>query len=100
MLYVSESYVNATENSLFGDSEVYETSYDTPGDLYRAMQREYGRCTSKVYIDAEGGPKQVGWVFQSRQRYEDAPDTYLREVWVTVHEAPPTKTTEYHYAAL
>lgn len=77
-----------------GDSEVYETAFDKPGDLYRASMRHHGRCISKVYVD-DG--VQVGWVFVKRMRYEDDPGTFLAETWVTVHTAPPTTTVEYHY---
>jgi hypothetical protein len=88
MLYVQESYINATKGYCYGDSPVYETFTDDRGVLYREMQREYGRCTSKVYIDDPeiGAPKAIGWVFQKRVPYADDPnETYLREVWVTVH---------------
>lgn len=111
MLYISETFINQTEGYRFGESGVYETYFedDEIGKLFRSLQQEYGRCTSKVYIDTDEGTKQIGWVFEKRMEYEDSrpryddygrrqkPDTYIREVWVTVHEAPPTKTTEYHY---
>ncbi len=100
-LYVQETYRNATEDHGIGESDVYETFTDSPGDLYRAMQREYGRCVSKVYIDKAGGPPlAIGWVFQGRDKYEDTDETYLREVWVTLHDAPDTVTREHHYHAL
>lgn len=84
-----------------------------------------GRCTGKVYVDvpegdmsvAAGGPaeapaerpdgkmtvaRQVGWVFVARNpepvNRNDSQPTGLREAWVTVHEAPPTVVTTYHYA--
>ena len=37
----------------------------------------------KVYV-GEGTP--VGWVFQKKTEYTDCSETYLREVWVTLHE--------------
>ncbi len=62
------------------------------------MRREYGRCVGRVYHDTPSGTKAIGWVFQSRVLYEgERKATYLREVWVTVHTAPPTRTVEYHY---
>lgn len=101
-LHVSEEYVNATEGHRFGNSEVYDTGRETAGEVYRAMRREYGRCVSKVYVDTPKGSRAVGWVFLSRQQYEDARDNresafYLREVWVTLHDAPDTVTTESHF---
>lgn len=100
-LYAQETYVDLTKGGCYGESDVYETMYDNPGDLYRACQRDYGRCTSRVYIDeANGQARPIGWVFVKRATYEDArkpTDTYLQETWVTVHKSPPTKTIEYHY---
>jgi len=105
-LYAQESFVNATKGYRFGDSDPYETYCETPGELYRAMRREDGRCIGRVYQDdANGVAKAIGWVFVSRQRYEDArgndpDDYYLREVWVTVPDAPDTVTRERHYHAV
>jgi len=98
MLYCQEEYVNATKGYRCGNSDVYETFTDNRGELYRAMVKEYGRCVSKIYVDVAGKAKPVGWCFVKRRKYEDCDETYLQEVWVTVHEAPPTKTTQHHYA--
>ena len=88
--------MNLTENYRYGDpSHIYETYHETRSELFRAMQKEYGHCTSKVYVN-EGVP--IGWVFESVVRYDDTDEPFLREVWITVHSAPPTKTIEYHYA--
>ena len=98
-LWIDERFINRDVNASFGDTGVYETSYDAPGELFRALQREYGRCISKVYIDTQDGEtKSIGWVFQSRDKYEDSEDTYIREVWVTIHNGPPARTIEYDYA--
>lgn len=88
-LWVRESFVNETEGYRFGDSDTYETYTDDLGRLFKDMQREYGRCISKSYVDAEGGPRQVGWVFEKWMQYEDAPDYYTRSVWVEVFTVPP-----------
>jgi hypothetical protein len=60
----------------------------TMGELYRAMRDEYGRCMSKVYRDdpEHGEPLHIGWFFESRQRYEDTGEPYLRGAWVIVGE--------------
>lgn len=61
--------------------------------------RHPGGMALQHYYQAE--PKQVGWVFQARARYEDRPSqTYLREVWVTVVTGPDTVTRTEHYADL
>ena len=109
-LFVQESAVNVTEGYRCRDSEVYETMYDTRGDLYRAMQAEHGRCVGKVYvenvfpdtfavvdIDKDNNQIVVGWIFQKLARYTDTNEPYLLETWVTVHDAEPTRTIEYHY---
>lgn len=100
-LHIQESYVNATKGHRFGESEIYDTGKETPGELYRACMKEYGRCASKVYVDTASGPRPIGWVFVSRQRYDDARDNrpesyYVRETWITVHKAPATVTKKEH----
>lgn len=92
-LYVTETYVNATEGYRFGETdEPVPTDTGEAGEVYRKCAAEYGRCTGKVYVDGHdgnGAPLHVGWVFQKRMRYEDAPHlTYVREVWVTLHDGP------------
>jgi hypothetical protein len=42
----------------------------------------------------------IGWTFQKRQRYDGSKEYFLQEVWVTLHQASPTKTIEYHYLDL
>lgn len=96
-----------------GESDPYETDYETPGELYRLGVREHGRCAGKVYIDRKDGPVAVGWIFEKRDRYEDCyrsgrahldPVTgehkdrhkpecyYLRRTWVTLYERGPERT--------
>lgn len=94
---VSESYVNATQGYRYGDTEPEDYGYDNLGELYRALRRENGRCVGKVYTDKDGA---IGWVFVKRVPYDDSDETYLREVWVTVHTAPDTVTRERHYASV
>lgn len=97
---IFETYVNETRGYQFGDSGWQETCY-TPankGRLFLDLQREYGRCISKMYVDSlkENRTKQVGWVFQKKMQYEDSDDWYLREVWVEyrlpVEKAERTET--------
>jgi hypothetical protein len=102
-IHIQETYINRTVNSMIGESEVYDTgrNENEKGGLFRDLQREYGRCKGKVYIDTtDGNTKAIGWVFEGRDKYEDVPEeSYLREVWVSLHDAPPTQTVEYHYLA-
>lgn len=104
-LYIEVQY----RGDWWGEDPITETRYETTGDLFRALagRGQYpwetlGRCTGKVYLDGPDGAVQVGWVFVARNpepvnRGDEQP-TGLREAWVTVHEAPPTRTTTYHYA--
>lgn len=69
----------------------------TPGDIFRASQKEFGRCISRAYIDTAEGVKAIGWVFVKRDRYEDTGETFLHETWVTLlteYDARPRVT--YH----
>jgi len=90
-MLIREEYVNATEGHRFGDSgEPYATFTDDIGKLFRSLQRENGRCVSKVYIDTKSaGTVQVGWVFQKREAYERCRGKqayYIRETWVTLYD--------------
>ena len=50
-LFVKESYIDRTRDACYGETDVYETAYANLGDLYRALAKEYGRCTGKVHVD-------------------------------------------------
>lgn len=97
MLLIQETFVNATEGYRFGEGEPYEPYTEDTGKLFRAMQKEYGRCTGHIYIDGPEGTKKVGWVFIKTMQYEDCTKTYEREVWVTLHDAQPETKVTHHY---
>jgi len=96
----------------WGEDPAHETSYETTGDLFRALSRgnklrpweeTMGRCTGKVYVDGpDGAARQIGWVFEARNpepvNRGDTQPTGLRIAWVTVHDAPETVTRTPHYA--
>ena len=102
-MWVLEAFINRTRGYSFGESDWYESYHDTTGSLFRAMQREYGRCTSRMYMDrpsrfdGPSSPVQVGWVFEKVMTYEDARppygdnDRYVREVWVQVSSTEPKR---------
>lgn len=87
--------VNATRGYRFDESELPVGEIfcaRTEGDLVLIPRKElfddlvgdYGRCTGRVYVDSEERAIPVGWVFESRQKYQDdSSQTYLREVWVS-----------------
>lgn len=89
--------VNETKGYRLGSSEVYETWCETIGELFLEMQREYGRCVSKVYI---GEGTQIGWVFEKLQTYTDCDEQYLMQTWVTIHQSKPVKSITYDYMEL
>lgn len=104
-MLIEETHVNATEGYLMGEPSriaLEDTIFGeegTPGEIFRFARSEYGRCTSKVYVDTEDGPKAIGWVFVKREQYEDAPETYLHETWVTLLERYEVRT-ERDYAGI
>lgn len=83
MLVINESLVNKTNNVFCGESEFYEPFTDHLGDLFRSLQKTYGRCTGKVYIDAPDGRSwPVGWVFEKKDKYDDGSGTFIAETWI------------------
>ena len=86
-ILIEENYVNETEGHRLGDSGVYESWCETPGDVFRAMQQEYGKCVGM----------HVGWVFEKLQKYTDCDKTYLMQTWITLHESKPVKSITYDY---
>jgi hypothetical protein len=104
MLQIRETFVNATKGYRFRETEWYEPFTQDRGELYRSLQKEYG-AAKRMYVDrpepwdlsAVGQPRSrteaCGWVFSSRELYEDASDKrpedyYTREVWVDVRDVP------------
>lgn len=95
---ISEVYVNATEGYQVGESGPYEPFTDHRGQLFRALQREHGRCVSRLYIDRRvpavpDDPtatayrltaEPIGWVFEKRATYTDTGEPYTHETWVEV----------------
>lgn len=85
------THVNATEGHIFSEyTEPLDEAFSA-AELYRLGSREYGRCTGKVYIDqrvddpsqGSGHTAHIGYVFVSRERYEDTGEPYLRETWIS-----------------
>ena len=83
---IKETWVNRTKNYIVGETEYYESFTDNVGQLFRSLQKEFGRCTSKVYIDLPNEVNPVGWVFVKMVKYDDTDDYYLQETWVTVEQ--------------
>ncbi len=90
MIWLSEDYVDRSHGHSYGDCKPYETYFEDAeiGSLFLSLQREFGRCTGKMFIDRSGQVQHVGWVFEKRVQYSDCDEIYLREVWVTLYTAP------------
>jgi hypothetical protein len=103
---IRETWIDATREAGIGESGWYEPYTDDRGELFRAMQREYGGCVSKVYREVPQGDASAnpgvaapaadrqaivtetgGWVFSKRQQYTDSNATYVAETWVEVDES-------------
>jgi len=86
--HIRETAVNATAEHMIGeydqpiDETVFADDYSMAA-LYRFGISEYGRCTSKVYIDTSDGTKHIGYVFVKRTKYQDSNETYLHETWLS-----------------
>jgi hypothetical protein len=96
-MLIEEIYTDYTNNLRLGESGIFKPFTEDIGELFKSLQSEYGRCISKVYIDIEDKACPIGWVFQKRVKYDDCNETYLRSVWVTLHNEKPTVKTTYNY---
>jgi hypothetical protein len=92
-IVMREQWVNRTENHLLGDSGWYESFTDKEAVLFRSLQKEYGRCTGKVYVDLPSEEaRPIGWVFIKRDKYDDTDEYFLKETWIDLrHRYPLTE---------
>ena len=96
-ILIKETWVNEDQNCINGCSEVYETYTDNIGDLFRTLQCEYGKCTSKMYIDLDNVSHAIGWVFEKIAHYTDTREPYKLVTWVELHNSRPVTTIENDY---
>jgi len=68
-----------------------------PGEIFRFCQKEYGKCTSSIYVDAKKGVKRIGWVFRRKEKYTDCDKWYIHEVWITLLEKEDTVIRKQHF---
>jgi hypothetical protein len=100
-IWVKESYFSKAprknedgegdfERSFMGDSKWHESFTDDKSKLFRNCQKEFGGCTSKIYLNIPMGDGTydtrdgLGWVFEKRTKYEDCNETYIQEVWCEI----------------
>ena len=97
-LWINEEYVNRSKGWFFGETGPYETCHSTEerDKLFLSLQRQYGRCQGKMYVDRkDGSTLQIGWVFEKQTHYENTHEPYLQETWITVWSIPPQKVPEH-----
>jgi len=95
---IKETWVNQTKGYQCGDSGLYEPFTDNIGKLFRALQKEFGKCVSSMYIGKNNTDSQkIGWVFEKKMKYTDTKETYIQETWVELHEQKPDVKITNHY---
>jgi len=100
-MLIEEYQENISAGYGLGSSGLYEPFTEDVGALFHALQREHGRCTSRVYVDGPAGEGiPIGWHFEKRARYGDTGEPYLLGTWVMLHEEEPTVTRAPHYRFL
>ena|ERR1043166_338667 len=100
-MYIQETFINRTEDHIIDRTDVYLPWTGDKGKLFTSLQKEYGRCTGKVYVNTKDGKtKAIGWVFEGKDSYTDTKDTYIREVWVVLHKRQPSKVVTHYYEEL
>ena len=84
-LMIRETYVNENTGWAYGETEWYEPFTSNLGQLFRYLQKEYGRA-SCMYMDGlDGDSFKIGWVFTKRTKrtkYTDSDNTYVSTVWI------------------
>jgi hypothetical protein len=69
--------------TIFGGDSTEDSIIVDKKELFNWLQKTYGRCISKVYID-DG--TSIGWMFQARVKYDDCKDTFIKETWISIVE--------------
>lgn len=91
--------VNEDTNTQFSEwteplSSTYMGEDATKGEIFLALQKEYGRCTSKIYFEyTSRADRECGWYFVKRDRLSDTGESYLRGAWVMLLTQPEGNPT-------
>jgi len=96
-ILIEEETVDRKQNAIYYQSGVYETRFDNVKRLFEFCQQEFGRCTSKVYIDVKGKAMAIGWVFEKTEHYTDTKEPFKAESWITLHRREPKRTVKHFY---
>ena len=91
-------YSDSDAESLIGSEEPFEPCTDNLKDLFKSLQKEHGRCTSKMYIDLPNGKvKHIGYCFKKKIKYDDFKEYFNRIAWITYLEEEDTVIRTKHY---
>ncbi len=88
-LFIEEVWNNQTEGYQMGSSGVYESFTDNLNELFQSCQKEYGRCVSACFVDLNGKPKKIGWVFEKKSKFTDVDKYFIQHTWISIHEKEP-----------
>jgi hypothetical protein len=61
-IYIQETWIDQKNKSIIGETDIYETFTDSKGKLFKALQNEYGRCISKIFVDESDGKTKTSWM--------------------------------------
>jgi len=94
-IIVSMTFVDATRDLRVGEEGPDDSNCDSVKELFKKVNKEYGKCVSSIFRDIPGTKdvERIGWVFQKRVPYSDIKETYLQEVWVSLHKEMPRTIT-------
>lgn len=66
-IWVRITKVDQTKGWRFSEEPPGGTEKEDLGSLFRWLQGEFGRCTSRMYVDRTNGKTiPIGWVFEKR----------------------------------
>ena len=86
-LSIQIAKINKTEGTAISVGNVpVETEYKDKEALLTACEREFGKCTGKLYAYSKGKRVTVGWTFERKQKYSDTRKPYTQETWVTIYK--------------
>lgn len=98
MLWIRVSRVDKNTDSIYDRTDPHETRFDSLKLLFAELQKTYGRCGGKTYIDTpDGGAQQVGWWFERKEKYTDCDEYFISVTWVSVMTRAPKVITKYFY---
>lgn len=113
-LYIEVFQVNSSNNYALDNPQFHESKYSDLGKLYRALVKEYGKCTGKLFnVGDNNKTQQIGWAFEKREYFDDTRrkkaiknltpterdlNTFMCMTQVSVHVKPKEVLITEHFA--